>query len=776
MINISTFKPVGNKNRCQEVYGAGQELLRITESLRAQMKIPFLSNRHVIDNGLTLIKVLALQDHNSQIEIVSQVPPEPPPAPAIHRERMLHCRVELTLAEDDLSYEKDPAFIAIEPIPVSENIVYLHVLFEVEKKCSLIVEELNGDDAEKEPKDISLEEAEELIYRETRYNLLTKLLDDDEAPVNIASQIEQVIPPEAIADETDFKDLMYSSLFGDTNKGTEELDGYVYVANMTNTNRIPTNSAWVDEPITRSESELLYPREYLEWVDEDGVEHRELIETDETEFTHLSQSLSSYYDSIEIEESTQNIHPFGNVNTEKLFNSYGLTMNVMSPFQWVVADFTPRNDDTVFIGDISIAATRNKVRYVQVYVYDEQLQMWVIKSFYPDAKLVSNILPYYIESKATKEIAEEFADLETDWQCYTRTPTELILSPSELGFDEFYPLDGNNWMMHPFMNKTWGSNLFDCRDRDNVWAQESGRSWYLHSGLSELYDIYDAFGYDTFHSLCVPNRMILCIRAFFANTENSTQFAGVRRSYDIDFPGAPVDGSNYGNRVTENGEAGPYDEIPVETSQPLSVGKCPNFVTIKGDAVTVNLMSSIYAVADYPAITTDMFILSDRHAGLDFVESVPDSGDAPTVTGKRPWPAMLDGNWDYTNIYGAGISIGYLSAYRNRLEEYTDSNVKNLISGAVPYKFWDRMSRGESIYSDDAEDISCRYAEDEEAMADVTWREEDTPESHLIHAIYRALDKAGYDKHHPVCDIKLEANLYDRYIDNKTLKVVEGVV
>ena len=69
------------------------------------------------------------------------------------------------------------------------------------------------------------------------------------------------------------------------------------------------------------------------------------------------------------------------------------------------------------------------------------------------------------------------------------------------------------------------------------------------------------------------------------------------------------------------------------------------------------------------------------------------------------------------------------------------------------------------------EDISQRHIADQE-LADVfmaehdgkvPWEEEDTPESHLIHCIYRELEKEGYAMHHPICGIKLEANLYDKY-------------
>jgi len=132
------------------------------------------------------------------------------------------------------------------------------------------------------------------------------------------------------------------------------------------------------------------------------------------------------------------------------------------------------------------------------------------------------------------------------------------------------------------------------------------------------------------------------------------------------------------------------------------------------------------------------------------------------VVGKRPWPAYLDGDWAYTNIYGAGISVDLIATFRGRLKKYVESGAKRFINYMYPHKFLERISRGESIYSDSNEDISYRYIEDEEKMADVEWREEDTPESHLIHCIYRTLEKEGYDSHAPICGIKLEANLYKK--------------
>ena len=853
MIKCSTYKPGGNKFRCSQVYGLGQELLRVTDELRAQMGVPFLSNRRTIDNGLTTIVVLASQDHNSQINIFSIVPPEGEPSVPLHRIRLLHCRIELTLSEDDLVYEKDPAFIAVEPIPISENVVTLHVLFEVDARRGITIKELHDDDAEDLPEDISLEDAADLIYKATNYNLLKKILDDEDEPIQIANQVEQVVPPEAVSyvegeeGETDFKNLMDSSFWDQTGEEDELLDGYDYQARTIATGLATTMVAWMNEPAARSESTMLQPREYEEYLDENGVTKRRVVPTDEVEHTHLAQSFSSYYDSIVYEVSDTNIHPIGNRNDVKLVDCYGLTLNLASPFTWVTTDFTPRIDDKVFIGDIATAATRNKVRYITKYVYDEDSRIWVLTNLYPDAKLVSNILPYYIESKATREIAEEFADLATDWQCYTDAPVPYILTSAagwvdidttapgyeyfgDTGDEMYYGQDHNNWLMHPFMNRTWGTNLFDCRNVEHVFERETGRPWYLHSGFSQLYDIYDSDGIDRFHAESTPNRAILCIRVFFANTESPTSFAGIRRSYDVTFPICNIVGGEYGNRLTENHEAytgSPaeyevYDEIPTETSQPLSTDKCPNFITEKGDAVVVNLLSSIYAVCDYPVIVEDgtelnneedlppcsanvdnedglplcsfylankgdsitdrreyskrihasnAFRLSPRHAGLDFTESAP-VGDVSDVVSKRPWPAIMDGDWKFTNIYGAGVSIGLISSYRNKLEFYTESEQKRLISGDAPYKFYDRMTCGESIYSDSLEDLDQRYVEDEEAVSaymievegKVPWKEEDTPESHIIHSIYRALDKAGFDKHHPICDIKLEANLYDQYV------------
>ena len=818
MNNIYTFCPAGNIQHSTNMLGVGEFLLRVAEEDRANMDLPFFSKNMTIDNGLTKILVMASQDHNSRIDICSEVPEEGEEQVVDHRERMLHCRITLTLADDfydgtvnyedhcndnfngDLKddgtvgwpYQKDPSFIAVEPIPVLEGdipveertkTIILHITFNIDARHGITMEGLNGDEHFdtpvtdwKEAKEgdkgrrLSLEAAGKIIETISPWRKVDKLLDAEDNIIQIFKQEKRFQPSEDKENTTGFNQLMCSSIFpGYTEREEKIVDDYKYnSSHLSMTQRAFDHVLWLTEAIEKYESDYLTP------YNEEGDRDEPFIKI------HTIQDTSSYNDNIFEDVSDTNNHPFGNLNSEKLCYSYGVTMNVSTPFSWILTDFTPRTNDLVLIGDISSAATRNRIRYLRNYWLNPDSGDWELKTWYPDSKLVANILPYYIEAKSRQDIYEGFSSLTTDWQCYTREPANNMLSPNYYWTGEYYSFGESNHIRHPFLNRTWGDYMFDCRDSERVEEYWVDNPWYLRDNDAELYDIYegeDAEGndIDIFHYHDVPNRMILCVRSFFANTDDATQLPGKRRSYDIEFPpsAAAAGVSGWGNKLQENKEAETYDELDIETHQPLSVNNCPNFVTIKGDTVVVNLMSSIYAVANFPEVTGDKMILSPRHAGwfdstdyenadsVEFIESKPVITDVDSVFGKRPWPAYLDGDWKYTNIYGAGVTVDYISSLRNKLVQYTDGELKALINGDTPYQFLNRALLGESIYSDSYEDPQWRIIPDEDTISEVEWREEDTPESHMIHCIYRALEAAGFDKHQPICDIRLEAELYE---------------
>ena len=776
-MNIYTFVPSGNVKYSSDILGLGEMLLRVAESDRALMDLPFFSKNMVVDNGLTKILVMASRDHNSRIDIYSEMPAGEEEPPDDYRQRMLHCKIVLTLSADldeDVDpddgsvgwpYQKDPSFITVEPIPVMEgddNKVYIHTFFEVDSKRGLVVVGINGEehiddtvddweDAKKgdEGRRLSLEDVKEIIEMQTDYRLVDKVIDDTGNVVPVMVRTDTIVPEDD--EPTEFKDLMHSSFMSHYTED-KTLEGYEYTSRFQGYLDMMSNAAWhLREPVETYKSPFIM----------DDYENETLGAF------HLMSSITGYIDTIEEEvggdnpstpQNEGNIHPAGNVNNEKLRHCYGTTCYFAAPFNTLISDFTPRTNDKVFIGDVGIASTRKKALWYEIYKDGE----W--EKVFPDTKLIAVVMPYFIEAKAAEDIAAEFEELEVDWNFYSRNPTKFVISGPPRDDDgdplppdaDFYVPWSANWLTHPFRNDAWGTYLRDFYSMAEGVAEIAANPFFAHTEMM----VNPEYAYAD-----VPNRMILCTRCFFANTDNATSFAGVRRSYDIEFPSVHYDGdATNGNRPGEFNLPGTYDEIPTETSAPLSINGSPHFVTIKGDIVFVNVLSSIYAVSDYPAVTDDMIKLSPRHGGIDLIEDSATPVD--TITAKRPWPAVLDGDWGYTNIYGAGITVDTLGRQKKRYAKYSiedDDLPKRMINFDHPWRFVERLTRGESIYSDSDEDISHRHIEDTELMEDVTWREEDTPESHLIHCIYRALEKEGYDMHRPICGIEIEAELYDKY-------------
>ena len=556
---------------------------------------------------------------------------------------------------------------------------------------------------------------------------------------------------------TEFKDQLSSSLMTHMNEEVT-YEGYDYLSETAHPALMSDSGRHIREPFETYTSPFIFD-------DEDEVEPATF---------HLYCDVVGYKDTIEepvggdypsTPQDEGNIHPVGNINGEDLRHCYGHVATIGAPYAWILPDFTPRVGDSVTLWDIGVASTRHKS--IWFYIPSEA------KRLFPEARLLSAIFPYYIEAKEAEAIQNQFSTLTVPWNFYSKNPTVYVICGPPRDFDgniipgmegQFYVPWSANWILHPFRNESWPTHLRDFFSQTDGDAEVAANPFFAHTEMS----IDPQYLYAD-----IPNRMILCIRSFFAN--NMNKLTGKRRVYNIKFPSfAWGSETQFGNRPYEWEVLNTYAEKDTETSAALSIENSPNFVTIKGDLVSVNLLSCIYAVSDYPAVTADKIKLSPRHGDIDLVED--STTPVEDVITTRPWAAVQDGDWKYTNIYGAGIAVMGLGEAKKLYAAYSvedDIYPKRMVnSNPNPYKFIERTSRGESIYSDSNEDTQYRYIENEDLMEDVTWNEEDTPESHLVHCIYRALEKAGFDIHHPICDIKLEAELYDRMVDTDTGEVI----
>ena len=210
--SIYTFVPSGNIARAEELLGLGRDLLEIAEEDRARLDFPFFSKRMMWDNGQSDIRVMASKDHNSRIDIFTTADAQEDKND--YRVRLLHCRIELTLSADlaedpepddgtvGWPYQKDPSFIAVEPIPVMEgddNKIYLHTLFEIDSRHGIIIEGVNNSERHienfqmdataavegDEGRRLPIDDVKSLIEARTGYKYVEKVLDDsgEAAPV-----------------------------------------------------------------------------------------------------------------------------------------------------------------------------------------------------------------------------------------------------------------------------------------------------------------------------------------------------------------------------------------------------------------------------------------------------------------------------------------------------------------------------------------------------------------------------------------------------------------
>lgn len=809
MSNIYTYRPSGNKLRCNEVLGVARNVLRMAVEEMNQRGIDSLIRRHTLDNGQTDITVLCTASGNSRISINSSyIADEEPEERTYHRERMLHCKVTLTLCDDIPPYTKDPSFIAVEPIPVTDTTVELHVFFEVDKRQGLFIDNVTSE--------MAMDEAKDVIEKVTKYKLLGKKKDSDGNVTRFFDQTGgMVVPPETPEDyDTQFNALLDSSLF-DWQSEIKVLDGYQY--ELTNGlssgyRSMALSDYGVFEPFDTFDAELFsdeYIKKYEKKIEEETASSwkdyyefmLELYKKYSIVKYHATRRMTLYRNSKNFPEEFNLLDPYGNeliereefdfkgnINGEDILHRYGCTLNIGVPLMRLTTDFTARHGDLVYIGDISTAATRSAKTWLAFDKVDNDTGEAVVTYLLPDVKLFNTILPYYVEVKDPILIAQDFSSLTGSSAIYGNDPIRNIVELPNTVYDDpesydniydaledfYYISYSSNRLVLPYRNKFWHDNLSDHVPRQ-IAEEEAKDKCHVPSPRITSSDI--------------PNRIILCVRSFFANTDKATQLKGKRREYGIIARSSLRGGKFiYDYKRIESDYS--FTEIETETSRPLSIRECPNFTTEKNDVVSVILMSSIYAVSDYGAITEDKLRVSPFYDTPEHPESAlsvfsnTSSSDMPDREfSKLPWPATFDGNWVYTNIYSASVgvrSLGGVNGVRNRYIYYAekaetsgDCSYKNRINDSSPYMYMERMSRGESIYSDSEEDVSTRYIEDESKMSDITWKEEDTPESHIIHCIYRALDNAGYDKHHPICDIKLEANLYDKEVYDDTGEKVQ---
>lgn len=350
------------------------------------------------------------------------------------------------------------------------------------------------------------------------------------------------------------------------------------------------------------------------------------------------------------------------------------------------------------------------------------------------------------------------------------------------------------WLIHPSRNYYYPENLTDVA-KNNSGSSLSGVLYKDCVGDSNFYIRMPLFDLNPVTlRTSIPKNITLAVRHFFANTDNATTVQSTRKSYycewkptlrnarkveDI-YDGALL-GQVFGHDPWLRVRSEDYEEIPVETSPQIDPSTCPMFQSIKGDVVQVSLFSCIYAMASFDKPSDQDFTISDNHplspnyTGTEYPKvgplnvwgemhdwdgSFPLTMKVNTVKTKRIWPKYLDAEWTFKNAYSAGVHIGHIGQIRQQSEKYKERGVGK---EQLDEKFIGKHSA--SIMQSYDSELFEKYEVDEliGMQEESFFNKTDTMESAIINSIYKALDERGYGVHTPVYDIKLQAELFDRY-------------
>lgn len=717
---IYTLSLSGNEDRARELLGLGRKVLRMAAFDMQRNGVDQWKHRLASEDGNILIDVLAKADGNDRISITYRAPEPAPPEPPKTRSLLLHCRIELTLCKEIPNYEKDPAYIAVEPIPVPEEgeaesyKVKLHVLYDVGGQMEIILKE-EGDYLV--PGELTMEEAIPEIEKYTGYTHLEKI-------------VEPAYP---------FSEGTFVDPEGDYNRAG-----------------LPTDE-WIDSrPWFEDYATIYKPASVL--LPLSDRRHKGPINILKYSYSINDEDITeSVCDLYELNQHWDDYESSGIGKTSEATGfRVGIRSEVVNQISRPGA-FTLT--DVRHIESLGAIGTEQKSDWLIAVKYNPDGTTTQIV-YYVNIANVKTSFPFYVETQSSVEIKQEIGDDFTgqDGTLYRHKEIVNYADGGEYAnlFDLLFHEDvsgmGMNWLVFPALNYSLPKDLADVgSDAADISASPLSEP-RVSTGIS------------------APGRMVLELRSFFANTDNATTLKMTRKSYLAQWQSdSQVD--TYWNEGEEERYwkygYNPFDytrsddepeDVDIETAQNHNPANCPNFITEKGDLVDVALFSAIYAIGNFAKVTRESVNLSERYEGeidLSYVSDWTKEYHAPaemiqTVKGKRPWPKYLDcEKWEYVNAYGAGVSIRNefdLAAeleWQRWIKSIGLPHNKELIREAN-FLVSDTIRANKNIY--DAGDGSEEPA---------------TAESVIVNAIYRHLEEHGYDRYAPVCDIRLEAELYD---------------
>lgn len=796
-------------------------VLEIAETERDILSLSSKSRTFTDDSGI-FIKVLAVRGHGNRIYIDSTEASEfTSKKDKPEREIMLHVQITVKLCDNIPPYRNNPCFIAVEPIPLTDTEITFHTLYNISKgqvehgadgshTDGTLYEGENGDEGITNQS--TLDEISDYVLSLGGWELLEK-----EVEPFFTKEISYIPDPQG---ETDLSRIMENSFWG-SYRGQQNLNGNNF------TDHYLFNCAIQDYP-----NDLLVRAMFFhEPVEKYTFPLRVKSEVDD-EYTGDEVPKVMYSTLIAASDYLTKIGGFNQGDVHKasngVINSENLAVDALyaeiisSPLQSFKSDFCVRKGDLVPLTKIGRSSTMGRHPPIITAPIDNAAGEPIRTEFNVDAALINAVFNQSFEGKDQKSLFGQYKNSGND-PYYNEHSGEKVFAKAidtyYMKDSDFYSTRHSSAYLCPRMNFHWPRNLRDFLsvDEESISGEVVQRPYGLPTSF--MRGVNQGYNY-----AIAPNRVVLAVRTFFANTDNATSYKGVRRSFDVrmapwmvqlqdnedpapdhfwyghrvppqevmfahfDFigdswfnvwPGDEYDEDDWPDMETAdfwahyNGD-GNYEELDVETSPPLDMSKGSDFLTTKGDVVQVNLLSSIYAVSNYGRISSSDLTLSEYNNlnRNDLVVKGPRDEVVDTLTLKVPWPSVFDGDWEYTNIYGAAATVTSRDAIEAHYElfQWAEDNglsAQNIIFESIGgNEFIHRAPYGKSIY-DDSNTVesfaSTRDPVDHEGEP-MDFPEENTPESFLVHSIYRAMEREGYDIHQPIHDMRIETNLFDREI------------
>jgi hypothetical protein len=799
----------GDEETCRKRLGEAKKLLYLAREgmTRSNTDMPsFYMNKHFPEDGVR-ISVIATKYGNDIIYISAPMGKEKKPK-VNRRERILHCRLEITVADDVPPYEGDPSFVAFEPIPILDEEVggvdpkvYLHFIYNVDSNVVYDISSLKVEkEGETRPVDFTPDMTINDVYEEVEEFIEAKRLkkiDKFGYPIEFLSEEffeDTILKPEfessmiPLRDEedqpiTDPKQMGLLDKFDDrVNSSWSENDSkFFYTSNLANK---------TDQYYYESTHSALLPFQSI--VEKNMMDDFILLGPQE-KYSFLGSTLyTQFFWNHAIDSGREDYlgwWPTNHFNSMKLLDSIEETIIINTPFTYIMSDFTHFDnvgERSIIEGNesnLTVAGQELKANVFSIIPYQTQWvdSLWDLVHLYAGKTGLSGE-PFYNNQEWNEMFFNGLGNLLLCLNLPTdSTEAEILNNGALLYCYGIFNRAHNvyNWLFHPFRNEMWNPELIDFWTIDEFTTHARSEFWHSTNSLSLP---WEPGGTES----AMPSRLLLCIRSFFANTPNGTSWTTTRKRYDVQYTAAGTSASapnwflerRYRDDIDElvdevltgHKRLSTYDTVDVEMSPPLTAQYLPTFATEKGDFVHVALLSMIYAeMRKFDEHTIDDVRPSDNWTEPSF------AGQGVASTCKRPWCHMQDGEWTYKNTYGAGIVVNFLSTIETFLTDKYDLDYdlrdkswevigggnKSVLPHILNLKLSKQYGANDTIYDKDEIPIFDDFGLDTGEVKEVT---KAFAESHIVEAIYMAMEENGYDRYRPVCDIKLDTVLYEKLI------------